>query len=84
MINYNEDHNITITSHARERIKQRLGTRDDKLQRLAWKAWRSIEINNRKLDKAEYKNNEFECRFLMGYVFVFRKSKEYKLLITVY
>lgn len=84
MINYKQTHNITITEHARERIKQRLRTRDDKLMRLVWKAWCSKEINIRKLDKAEYKNDEFECRFLMGYVFVFRNTKEYKVLITVY
>lgn len=82
-----QTYNVHVTQHAYERIKQRLGTNDKKIHKLALKALRSKhEIP--KLKRVTYntsfiKPNRF-CRELMGYVFVFKQSANGIYLVTVF
>lgn len=82
-----------ITPHAYKRLKQRVRVSDRKVQALVKKAWETKDVYIRKVRKAEY-NMEHKLqkdriiRELMGYVFVFEKTKngneERKKLITVF
>lgn len=83
-----------VTTHAEERIVQRIGCKKDKIAKLVMKAWSSQEkisevFENRREYGRPGQKGIFYKQF-MGYVFVFQvqyiQSHDYhrKKLITVY
>jgi len=81
---------VYITDHAKERIMERIGAKEEKHQRLAEKAWaKGCDVpNSIKHRAAIYKTGTFYkanrvCKELMGYVFIFVPEKQKVLLVTV-
>lgn len=83
-----------ITSHAEERIKERIGCRKDKIARMVKKAWLSeIPVKKEFLNKKKYKRREYRnsiYKIFQGHVFIFRTrwirqgGFNQKVLITVH
>jgi hypothetical protein len=81
---------INISDHARERLKERIGVSERKLERLVLKAWLSKEPlpnhRNQKLHALEERKMPGEVmhiRRLMGWDFFFGESPDHVCLITV-
>ena len=80
---------IVITEHAKERMIERLGCKDSKLQKIARKAW----LSNEKCSLREIANSKFHSkgrvgithyRKLMGMIYVFHTPPSRRInLITV-
>ena len=86
------DNNIPefiFTDHARERLKERMGCREEKYNKIIKKAWyKGKEITDpvalAHIAKLGYKGRILKN--LMGYIFIFRehKKKNEIVLITVF
>ncbi|MDD3487652.1 MAG: hypothetical protein PHF35_04760 [Candidatus Moranbacteria bacterium] len=76
---------IFVSLHAKERILQRLGCRNDKVKKIAEKAWRSRQWPKFMNDLKEPDENVI-YRFIFGLVFVFQYIPEKRIakLITAY
>lgn len=81
-----------LTTHAKERLIDRLGTKPHKLLRVCKKAWKSKPLNLPIANKLRYstsfdpKRKNIQYRELFGYVFIFDVSPTgyQKRLITLY
>jgi ribosomal protein L27 len=77
---------IIITAHARDRVIERIGCREHKVEKVVHKAYRSKE-KIRKLFLVKRKFNGYDntiYRMFQGCVFCFEKCKDEKyVLITV-
>ena len=88
-----KESNIVISAHAAIRLKQRLGVPENKMQKVAFKAWCSKVSDVPRLNQAEYNSFVYTrnrtARFMMGKTFIFadlrddRNTQGSKILITV-
>lgn len=76
---------ITISKHAKERIRERFNCKKEKIEKVAKKAFYSKEkINKTFLERREfngYKDSYF--RVFCGKIFVFTKCQKKILLVTI-
>jgi len=73
-----ENMKINLTDHAKEMLLHRLHIHENKMQKIALKAWRSVHIpSHSEIPSVDYyqNNNTFEYRKLMGQIFVFSRVK---------
>jgi len=77
---------MCITNHAEERMKARMGTKTNKLIKIAEKAWASkttISAGYRAQAKADAFGNNRIVREFSGLLFVFKEERSQIVLLTV-
>lgn len=81
-----------ITHHAYKRLLDRVGVSEEKIKKLAIKAWYSTnKVDKAMINRKEYKNKKYantHYRSLMGQIYIWKvrvvDGSSQKILITVY
>lgn len=83
-----ESKKINLTDHAKEKLLERLHIPENKMQKIALKAWKATDIPpDSEIPSVKHyaEREDFQYRKLMGQVFVFSPAGPYEMnLVTVY
>lgn len=79
---------VVVTHHAKKRMLERIRCREDKVLKIAFKAWNSKDVPLNGYTKSDlcprYKKENETFKYFLGRVFVFNHElKNVRVLVTV-